>query len=185
MNDAHCSLYCTQDVFFLLRSKAKATGSDASRWSGQVAFPGGHAENGETDAECVARECMEEVGLDLNQHFEMLGEVKQRAVTTSYKGSESTLVVSCRVYHQLVAKQEIIQESEVAAAGWAPLTALTSDNFLQPIVWSTEDADEGGEWDGYPAVHLPMVRDEHLVLASGVTEENAVAKFNLWVSRVG
>ena len=36
------------------------------RWSGQVAFPGGHVEEGETDEDAVRREC-KEVGFDLNK----------------------------------------------------------------------------------------------------------------------
>ena len=68
------------EVFFILR----AFDPNKSRWSGQVGFPGGHVESGETDAEAVVREVREEVGLNLkNGHYEFLGELEQRYVTNS------------------------------------------------------------------------------------------------------
>ena len=39
--------------------------SPTDRWSGDLAFPGGKANPGETDKETCERETMEEVGLDL------------------------------------------------------------------------------------------------------------------------
>jgi len=39
--------------------------SEKDRFSGHVAFPGGHLEKGESEMEGVIREVKEEVGLDL------------------------------------------------------------------------------------------------------------------------
>ena len=71
-------------MFFILRA-----GKNGSRWSGQetcssrhcdrplflaeraavvqVGFPGGHVEEGETDLSALARECKEEVGLNIKE----------------------------------------------------------------------------------------------------------------------
>ena len=51
------------DIFFILRSSLKRT----QRWSGQVGFPGGHVEAGETIEQAALRECREEVGLNLDR----------------------------------------------------------------------------------------------------------------------
>ena len=63
-----------EDVFIL-----RALDPNGSRWSGQVAFPGGHVEEGETDErQCV--ECKEEVGFDLNKTCRFLGETRPRVI---------------------------------------------------------------------------------------------------------
>ena len=51
------------DIFFILRASFKKS----HRWSGQVGFPGGHLEAGETLEQAVSRECREEVGFNLDR----------------------------------------------------------------------------------------------------------------------
>lgn len=97
------------DVFFILRASRRGVGSDGSgggagggggaRWSGQVAFPGGHVEIGETDYDAVVREVREEVGLDLRRRggYRLLGEVTPRSVSVA----TGTLVLRCMVFLQM------------------------------------------------------------------------------------
>eukprot|EP00729_Bicosta_minor_P016280 gene16280-15227_t len=82
------------EVLFILR----ASDPNGGRWSGQVAFPGGHAEGGESDVEAVVRECEEELGLHLENedNYTMLGRVNDRIVN---KGVES-LCISCLLFLQ-------------------------------------------------------------------------------------
>jgi 8-oxo-dGTP pyrophosphatase MutT (NUDIX family) len=169
-------------MLFILRA-AKA----GSRFSGQVGFPGGHVEAGESDDQAVAREVREEVGLDLQRdgHFRHLGEVKQRQA--------HNLVVCCHVYEQRVRsalRGSDLQDAEVAAAGWTPLTALTGDDCLGPVGhgdWSQH----GSDWDVMPAVRLPFA-DGDVAVADGATigarrmsEVDARAAFSLWGLTLG
>lgn len=43
------------------------------RWSGQMAFPGGRQERGETDEQTVVREVREEIGWDLDDRYDAAG----------------------------------------------------------------------------------------------------------------
>ena len=174
-------------VFFILRAARRGS---SNRWTGQVGFPGGMAEEGETDDQTATRECLEEVGLHLDRPgaYQFLGEVRQRRVgggggsasDASSTGSKqpSGLVVCCRVYQQLIAEGAgPLQEDEVAACGWTPLQALTSDQYLCKLDWSTmyggASSSSSGEsshsfatstyWDDFPAVALPFAPGDLLV----------------------
>ena len=52
------------EMFFILRASLE---HKFNQWSGQVAFPGGHIEPGETDEQAAWRECREEVGFNLDK----------------------------------------------------------------------------------------------------------------------
>ena len=86
--------------------RSGSSGDRSSRWSGQVAFPGGHVERGETDQQAVARECMEGVGIDLQSaaHYRFVGCISDRVVNRAEKGS---LCVRCLVYEQLCAQESL------------------------------------------------------------------------------
>ena len=86
-----------------------------------------------------------------------------------------------------------LQDSEVAAAGWTPLTALTGeldDECLAPVghgAWS----EHGSHWDAMTAVRLPFA-DGDLVVADGATlagrrmaEADARNAFSLWGLTLG
>ena len=94
-------------MFFILR----ALDPNGSRWSGQVAFPGGHVEEGETDEDAVRRECKEEVGFDLNKTCRFLGETRPRVV----QRNGGNLVVCCHVY-EMVKEENQNQESPALPA---------------------------------------------------------------------
>jgi 8-oxo-dGTP pyrophosphatase MutT (NUDIX family) len=50
------------EILFLKRAT-----NPTDRWSGDVAFPGGRQQQGETDKETAMRETLEEIGLDLHE----------------------------------------------------------------------------------------------------------------------
>jgi len=162
------------EIFYILRSVRPG---EASRWAGQVAFPGGHVDTEESDHEAAVRECFEEIGLDLDAlgAFRFLGCVRERIVPRR----TSTLAVACRVYLQLAAQEAPLrpEPSEVAACGWAPLSVLLKEESVRPLQWSLHDPRDGKRWDGFPSVPLPM-RD--LTVASSLPEDGIENKFILW-----
>jgi len=166
-------------MFFILRAAAQRSSSLSSsstgRWSGQVGFPGGHVESGEDDHQAVVRECLEEVGLQLDEPgaSRFLGSGHEMAVATE----RSRLVVACRVYEYTAARPPQLQESEVGACGWAPLSALLADDCARPLQWSDLHGARGAHWDGAPSVLLPV---QDMCLADGVTMEHAKSHFVLW-----
>lgn len=120
------------DLLFILRG-GSTDPTQGSRWSGQVAFPGGHVEERETDLEAVARECREEVGIrDLaGSGYRALGRIADRSVYRPEK--QSSLLVRCYVFEQLVHEALSPDPSEVSACGWAPLQSLLSDHLIHPL----------------------------------------------------
>jgi 8-oxo-dGTP pyrophosphatase MutT (NUDIX family) len=140
------------DLLFVLRSV-----SPGSRWSGQVAFPGGHAEGDESDHEAVARECLEEVGLQLDTDgptpsARLLGRVADRVVYRPEK--TAALLVRCYVYEQLRPQPELSPDgAEVAACGWAPLACLLTDALVEPLP-ERAGGGSGGTWAGFSSVSL-------------------------------
>ena len=163
-------------MFFILRA-GKQTGK---RWSGQVGFPGGHVEEGESDVEALARECKEEVGLNVQEPgYQWLGEIKRRA----FDNGDKRLVVCCHVFEQCVREEpEHLQTSEVAAAGWAPLMCLTGDQDVSPLDWTDQDG-KRTLWCGWPAVRLPISDQDMWLSEKQVlthTKEETRARFQLW-----
>jgi len=165
----------TLDMLFILRA-----GQRESRWSGQVGFPGGHVEEGESDLEALERECREEVGLAVRAPaYRHLGEARARSFSVGDDGQR--LVVLCHVFEQMSHQQpQDLQEAEVAACGWAPLSALTGDEAVHPLAWSRVTGEESS-WDGYPSVRLPIC-DEDMFLANSTELHKGALRelFNLW-----
>jgi 8-oxo-dGTP pyrophosphatase MutT (NUDIX family) len=166
------------EVLFILRASNKG-----DRWSGQVGFPGGHVEIGETDQEAAVRECQEELGIDITP-CTLLGEVKQRSVSTTRDGVSSTLIVACQVYLALGPLPTFeLETAEIAASGWVPLAALECDDYIQPLNWTELT---GGEehWNGFPAVALP-VDEKNMVVGGGLAKSDALPLFQLWGLTLG
>ncbi|KAI9288885.1 hypothetical protein BC943DRAFT_272503, partial [Umbelopsis sp. AD052] len=94
--------------------RAKRSGDP---WSGDMAFPGGRNEAGETDQDTVVREVREEVGLDLDSNdYVKLGCLDDRELT-SLLGGKPIMILSTFVYLQVAPESPQItrQNSEVAA----------------------------------------------------------------------
>eukprot|EP00746_Dinoflagellata_sp_MGD_P081326 gnl/MRDRNA2_/MRDRNA2_32359_c0_seq1.p1 gnl/MRDRNA2_/MRDRNA2_32359_c0~~gnl/MRDRNA2_/MRDRNA2_32359_c0_seq1.p1 ORF type:complete len:241 (+),score=39.74 gnl/MRDRNA2_/MRDRNA2_32359_c0_seq1:84-806(+) len=169
----HSSTGCSLEMFFILRSSRKG-----DRWSGQVAFPGGHVESGETDMMALAREVREEVGLDiLSDRYRILGEVRQRTVPSKH----GTLAVACKVILEVSSdvQEEMgyaLEPAEVAACGWVNISAVMNDQHVQSMDWA------GSSW---PGVALPIIEESLIVAPGGVTNKQAVDGFILWGLTLG
>ena len=164
-------------------------------------------EMGENDTDAVVRECHEELGLQLDdQHqFNYLGKIRDRTT-----GGGTDVVVACHLYEHLTPAVGVgilassLQVSEVAGCGWTPLTALTSDRFLEALSWGADDdfekeqerlasgASEASgkekdvphhpEWNGFPSVRLPCLPNNFVVSdVSSISEEKKCREnFILW-----
>jgi len=112
-------------------------------WSGQVAFPGGKMQEGDTTARDTAvRETIEEVGIDLNESSEFLG---YGGVATTHTG---TMNVVPAVF-ELKGSVDVKPNAEVASFRWVDL-----DELLAPSARSTYELDGGEGAVGMPAYRV-------------------------------
>lgn len=129
-------------------------------------------ENGETHDMALARECREELGinLDLGTHYRRLGALADRVVNQTEK--KRTLKVRCFVYEQLQPETLRPDAAEIAAAGWAPLSALLEPTaHVEPL-----PARAGGDhpsWNGFPSVVLPMYNAPDFAVAASSSSARA------------
>lgn len=104
------------DVLFIRR----ATHPD-DPWSGQMAFPGGRAERGETMGETSVRETLEEVGLDLSRWARPLGRLQS---VDTLPGLPPLTIFPFVYALDPSAPQPKPDAKEVDEVCWVPLTAL-------------------------------------------------------------
>ncbi|MEM6992182.1 MAG: CoA pyrophosphatase [Myxococcota bacterium] len=103
------------------------------RWSGQMAFPGGRADEGDANAMATAeRETLEEVGVALQtQHY--LGGLSDIPLRPVIDGDN---VLSPFAYYFGSTLPPLRPEpKEIAAAFWIPLSHLWSAEHLTTIDW--------------------------------------------------
>jgi 8-oxo-dGTP pyrophosphatase MutT (NUDIX family) len=114
------------ELFFIQRAQY-----ETDPWSGQVAFPGGREEPGDTSLlETAARETFEETAIDIQRDGEVLGrldDLRPRIVRLP------DLVV--RPYVVLLGEHSNpILSDEVAASFWVPVALLTEDRGWRDTV---------------------------------------------------
>jgi len=98
----------------------RRTEREGDRWSGQIAFPGGHRESSDrTFLDTAIREAGEEVGISLREH-EMLG-----ALPLVYSQSRSARVAP--FVFQLRASVKIQPNREVADTFWLSLSDIANN----------------------------------------------------------
>ena len=189
------------DCFFILRA-ARA----GSRWGGQVGFPGGRQEEGESDRETVCREVAEEVGWDL-EGWELIGQlddISAQGGPAQHRANHVDppvvqLAVSCFVYLAKEGQDGLppvrLQPTEIAACGWAPIGAMLAPSAVRALEWKpgqtlrmlSPGVDAAAGLALYPAVQLPV---EDLQLSVGDTaikarieegdRRDAASRFVLW-----
>lgn len=91
--------------------------------SGQIAFPGGAVEEGETLAEAAIREASEEVGIGA-EHVELIGRLDDLVTNSGFLVAPFVGVVSERIEY-------VLQESEVDEVFEVPLSALLTPSLPQ------------------------------------------------------
>lgn len=106
-------------------------------WSGHMAFPGGRRDARDADLQTTAmRETLEEVGLDLAAHGELLGKLDD-VVPGGSRGVMNGLVVSPFVWGLRTRPALVPNTVEVAEIHWAPLRPLLlgERDTTYPFVW--------------------------------------------------
>jgi 8-oxo-dGTP pyrophosphatase MutT (NUDIX family) len=105
-------------------------------WSGQIAFPGGREEDGDsTLADTAIRETFEETAIDLSDCAELVG-----VLDDLHPRSERLPAVVVRPFVFLVAEcPETLLSSEVADCFWVPLSSV-----LDRSVWRDATVRAGG-----------------------------------------
>ncbi|PWW76755.1 hypothetical protein C7212DRAFT_295260 [Tuber magnatum] len=115
------------ECLFIKRAARKG-----DRWTSHVALPGGKRDGeDEDDHKAAVRECLEEVGLDLDSGMIIdCGKLPDRVVTTSW-GTVPLMVLCPFVFlcTSPTAPSFTLQPIEVASAHWVPIRTLVSPAF--------------------------------------------------------
>ncbi len=107
---------CGLETLFIKRATR-----DDDPWSGQIALPGGRRHVGEPSlADTAMRETLEEIGLDLVTHGELIGELDEVRPRSPLL---PPIIVRPYVF-SIAARPELVLNHEVAATFWVPLTEL-------------------------------------------------------------
>lgn len=111
------------DALFIRRAE-----SPLDPWSGHMAFPGGRRDPGDHDLVHTARrETLEELGLDLAGHAELLGRLDE--IEAVARGKRVGLAIRPYVFALRAAEVTLVPNYEVAEALWVPLGPLVRGEF--------------------------------------------------------
>jgi len=114
------------EIFFIQRADY-----ETDPWSGQVAFPGGREEPGDTSLlDTAARETLEETAIDIRRDGEVIGQLDDLRPRTVRLPA-----VVVRPYVVLIGEHsDPVLSDEVAASFWVPLTTLRNDRGWRDTV---------------------------------------------------
>eukprot|EP01112_Ceratiomyxa_fruticulosa_P019876 TRINITY_DN660_c0_g1_i1.p1 TRINITY_DN660_c0_g1~~TRINITY_DN660_c0_g1_i1.p1 ORF type:complete len:346 (-),score=60.67 TRINITY_DN660_c0_g1_i1:129-1166(-) len=151
------------ELLFIKRSTR-----DTDKWSGHIAFPGGHVEpDDDSPKQAAERECFEEVGLKLDSPaFISLGRLDDRVI------SSWNMVISSFVFLQVVEKTPplTLDLKEVQAAIWVPISFFLQHNSHTHIITPLSVPNRvfkksflfnllGLSSNEFPSVHLPFPKN--------------------------
>ena len=116
-------------------------------WSGQIAFPGGRAEPGESPFDTAVRETFEEVGLDLSKSADLLGGLDEIQAV----GRNRLLGLSIQpwVFGLRGPPGPLVCSDEVASAHW-----LRLGDLLDPARQASFPYDRDGEARTLPCIAI-------------------------------
>jgi len=135
------------EVLFVRRSE-----HPQDPWSGHVAFPGGRAEPGDADGIATAqRETLEETGLDLARHADLLGALDE--LQAMRRGGPVDLSIEPFVF-RLRVPTELRLSEEVVSVHWVPLSRLLSREHRGSVPIA----------DGGPPLERPCIQVEGQVI---------------------
>jgi 8-oxo-dGTP pyrophosphatase MutT (NUDIX family) len=134
------------EVLFIRRAEA-----DGDPWSGQMGFPGGRAEPGEDLRTTAMRETVEETGIDLAAHGELLGELDE--VRAMARMRPMDLAITPFVF-RLDGPATFVPNAEVRSVHWLPLDELLGPRWQSTMEYLHEDA----------SLHFPCLRFGDLVI---------------------
>jgi len=121
-------------------------------WSGQVAFPGGRAEPGESSVGTAIRETAEEVGLDLSTAADLLGGLDEIQAVGRRLALELSIQPWVFALHGPIGPLRC--SDEVASAHWLRLSELFDPARQRPFLYEHEGA----------TIRLPSVHAGALVI---------------------
>ena len=115
------------ELCFIVRAER-----EGDRWSGQVAFPGGRPDPGDSDLRATAeRETLEEVGIDLSA-AEHLGNLPAVPIRPANDGG----ILAPFVYYASGARPDMVmEEGEVRDAFWTPVRDLFEPAHRTTLDW--------------------------------------------------
>jgi 8-oxo-dGTP pyrophosphatase MutT (NUDIX family) len=97
-------------------------------WSGHMAFPGGRHDATDRNLQHTAvRETLEEVGIDLGTHGELVGPLDD--VQAMANGHHLSMVITPFLFALDEVRTGPIDTREVASVVWVPLRALRDESF--------------------------------------------------------
>jgi len=120
------------EVLLIRRSK-----NPNDPWSGHMAFPGGRMDPSDSDLlETVRRETLEEIGLDLREHADLLGRLDE--IPAMARGKRTALTIAPFVF-AVRALPPLVLNHEVDAVVWASLGPLWSGEAATTLPYGYED----------------------------------------------
>lgn len=126
-------VFVSRDGHLLLTKRADSVETH----KGQIAFPGGRMEPGETDPRITAkREALEEVGLE-SSHIEIVGELPLLPVYASAHVITPVVAIGKSLHHEFELTAQVAETAEIF---WVPL-----EFFLSEERYRTEKREHKGQ----------------------------------------